>query len=74
MKFRWFRNFLKGCSLTTALFVFTACYGTPQGYKMEEPADEEEIVSEVTEQDSTVTVDDAQTEKTASAEPEEGKG
>ena len=41
---------------------------------MEEPVDEEEIVSEVTEQDSTVTVDDAQTEKTASAEPEEGKG
>ena len=31
MKFRWFRNFLKGCSLTTALFIFQACYGTPSG-------------------------------------------
>ena len=26
---KWFRNFLKGCSLTGALFVFQACYGTP---------------------------------------------
>ena len=33
MKFRWFRNFLKGCSLTAALFVFQACYGTPQGMR-----------------------------------------
>ena len=28
---RLFRNFLKGASLTTALFIFQACYGTPQG-------------------------------------------
>ena len=33
MKFRWFRNFLKGCSLTTALFIFQACYGTGPGYQ-----------------------------------------
>lgn len=26
-----FRNFLKGASLTTALFIFQACYGTPPG-------------------------------------------
>ena len=32
MKYRVLRNFLKGCSLTTALFIFQACYGTPQGY------------------------------------------
>ena len=25
----FFRNFLKGASLTTALFIFQACYGTP---------------------------------------------
>ena len=28
---KWFRNLLKGLSLTTALFVVQACYGTPQG-------------------------------------------
>lgn len=74
MKFRWFRNFLKGCSLTTALFVFTACYGTPQGYKMEEPVDEDEVVAEAPEQDSAATVEDALKTETANAEPEEGKG
>ena len=26
---KWFRNLLKGASLTTALFIFQACYGTP---------------------------------------------
>ena len=26
---KWLRNILKGLSLTTALFVFQACYGTP---------------------------------------------
>lgn len=26
----FFRNFLKGASLTTALFIFQACYGTPE--------------------------------------------
>lgn len=28
---KWFRNLLKGASLTTALFIFQACYGMPQG-------------------------------------------
>ena len=32
---REIRNFLKGCSLTTALFVFQACYGTAQGLDWE---------------------------------------
>lgn len=27
---KWFRNILKGISLTGALFVFQACYGSPQ--------------------------------------------
>ena len=35
MKYRLLRNFLKGCSLTTALFVFQACYGTAQGLDWE---------------------------------------
>ncbi len=30
MKKRWFRNLLGGLSLTSALFVFQACYGSPQ--------------------------------------------
>lgn len=29
---KWFRNLLKGASLTTALFVFEACYGTGVAY------------------------------------------
>ena len=27
---KWIRTLLKGFSLTAALFVFQACYGTPQ--------------------------------------------
>lgn len=27
---KWLRNLLKGASLTTALFIFEACYGTPR--------------------------------------------
>ena len=32
------RNILRGCSLTAALFVFEACYGTPpvKDYPLEE--------------------------------------
>ena len=29
---KWLHNLLKGMSLTAALFVFQACYGTPPGY------------------------------------------
>lgn len=49
MKLKWLRNFLKGCSLTTALFVFTACYGTPQGLDPE-PINET-ATEQVTEQE-----------------------
>ena len=45
MKYRWLRNFLKGCSLTAALFVFQACYGTPPGLNRE--IIEEEVSSEI---------------------------
>ena len=30
---KWLRNLLKGISLTGALFVFQACYGTPVSYE-----------------------------------------
>ena len=30
---KWLHNLLKGASLTTALFVFQACYGMPQDLK-----------------------------------------
>ena len=29
---KWLHNLLKGMSLTAALFVFQACYGTPAGW------------------------------------------
>jgi len=28
---KWLHNLLKGCTLTTALFIFQACYGTGPG-------------------------------------------
>lgn len=30
---KWLHNLLKGFSLTTALFIFQACYGTPEMYR-----------------------------------------
>jgi hypothetical protein len=33
MKRNWFRNILRGLSLTSALFVFQACYGTDQDFR-----------------------------------------
>jgi hypothetical protein len=32
MKRQWIRNILGGLTFTTALFVFQACYGTPQDF------------------------------------------
>lgn len=32
---KWLSNLLKSASLTTALFIFQACYGTPYGYDPE---------------------------------------
>lgn len=45
---KWLHNLLKGMSLTAALFVFQACYGTPPGYP-EEFVEEEVIEAPVTE-------------------------
>ncbi len=56
---KWLHRALKGASLTTALFVFQACYGTPPGpfdYEelqvtdgmelVEEPADKQAVAPE----------------------------
>ena len=44
---KWIHRALKGASLTTALFVFQACYGTPPGpYEEFEAAPETEFVEE----------------------------
>ena len=45
---KWLHRALKGASLTTALFVFQACYGTPPGpFDYEElQAEEMELVAE----------------------------
>ncbi len=32
MKRNWFNAIIKGISLTSAMFVFQACYGTPQDF------------------------------------------
>lgn len=32
MKINWIRKLLRGLSLTTAMFVFQACYGPPQDF------------------------------------------
>ena len=37
---KWIHRALKGASLTTALFVFQACYGTPPSMDMEIPEEE----------------------------------
>jgi hypothetical protein len=42
---KWLHNLLKGFSLTAALFVFQACYGTPPGYPEDYPALSEESAS-----------------------------
>ncbi|MBO7069778.1 MAG: hypothetical protein J6S62_03330 [Bacteroidales bacterium] len=33
---KWLHNLLKGASLTTALFIFQACYGMPQNAMLDE--------------------------------------
>ena len=47
---KWLHNLLKGMSLTAALFVFQACYGTPPGYP-EEWTEEETIETPAVQQD-----------------------
>ena len=45
---KWIHRALKGASLTTALFVFQACYGTPPGpdYDVLELDNETKLVEE----------------------------
>lgn len=44
---KWLHRALKGASLTTALFVFQACYGTPPGpYEEIQAVDGTELVEE----------------------------
>ena len=45
---KWIHRALKGASLTTALFVFQACYGTPPGleYDVLEQDNKMELVEE----------------------------
>ena len=46
---KWIHRALKGASLTTALFVFQACYGTPPSFDGEYPEGEPvELVEEET--------------------------
>ena len=56
-------NLLKGASLTAALFVFQACYGTPIP---PQPLEEEEVVA--TEVTGTETPADAETAEAPAAE------
>ena len=52
---KWIHRILKGASLTTALFVFQACYGTPPGPYYDEDLkslDETELVDQEVAQDA----------------------
>lgn len=52
---KWIHRGLKGLSLTTALFVFQACYGTPPGPYYDEELkslDETELVDQEVAQDA----------------------
>ena len=52
---KWIHRILKGASLTTALFVFQACYGTPPGPYYDEELkslDETELVNQEVVQDA----------------------
>ena len=52
---KWIHRILKGASLTTALFVFQACYGTPPGPYYDEELkslDETELVDQEVAQDA----------------------
>ena len=60
---KWIHRALKGASLTTALFVFQACYGTPPGPYMEEmETTDVELVEEApaAEADGEVVLEDAE--------------
>jgi len=46
MRNKWFRKILGGLSLTSVLFVFQACYGTPQDFEFDLLL-EGQVISEV---------------------------
>jgi len=61
---KWFRNILKGLSLTSALFVFQACYGSP-------PVDYEnlqELETEILEEEVAAAEEEASEEVSEEAE------
>ena len=62
---KWLRNILKGVSLTAALFVFQACYGSPQ---MPEELQAEEPVAAVADEEAPV--EEAPVTEVASAQAE----
>lgn len=53
---KWLHNLLKGLSLTAALFVFQACYGTPPGYP-EDYDFEDELIEAVSEAPETPVIE-----------------
>ena len=67
---KWLRKLLKGMSLTAALFVFQACYGTPAGY----PDDffDENVVEAVSDTDASL-LPDAETPEAESGSIDEAE-
>ncbi len=55
---KWIRRILKGLSLTAALFVFQACYGTPQSTPA--PPVEDETLVKADEAEETVPEEQSQ--------------
>ena len=65
---RWLHNLLKGASLTGALFVFQACYGTPEAPPFEEletTTTQVELPSSVVPDDPVLTPEDSDGEAMA---------
>lgn len=59
---KWFRRILRGASATAVLFMFQACYGTPQVPYEELEAEAEaapELVEEVTTEEISETEDES---------------
>ena len=59
---KWFRRILRGASATAVLFIFQACYGTPQVPYEELEAEAEaapELVEEVTTEEISETEDES---------------
>jgi hypothetical protein len=64
---KWLRNILKGVSLTAALFVFQACYGSPQIPDEQLQAQDDEVVAVA---DEEAPVEEAPVTEVASAQAE----